>query len=92
MCLWIEGRAALHGKSSGVVGAREAAREVRGKVGAWEENNLTWLMLADMVEGIRLFFESRQAWFEMRLLVLDDTAGVVGAGGLEYRMRGKEER
>ena len=49
------------------------------------EESLTWLMLADTVEGLRLFFEEVHAWFEMRVTILDDTAGVVGSGVVRYQ-------
>ncbi|KAG7005698.1 hypothetical protein G7Y79_00018g045050 [Physcia stellaris] len=48
------------------------------------QRDLTWLMVADTVEGLRLFFERAHAWFELRITILDDTAGVVGSGSLEY--------
>ena len=56
----------------------------------WYENSLylriiareymTWLMLADTVEGLRNFFDGLQGWFETRFTILDDTAGPVGEG------------
>lgn len=48
------------------------------------QRDLTWLMVADTVEGLRLFFERVHAWFELRITILDDTAGMVGSGSLEY--------
>ena len=41
---------------------------------------LTWLMLADTLEGLRNFFDGLQGWFETRFTILDDTAGPVGEG------------
>ena len=41
---------------------------------------LTWLMLADTLEGLRKFFDGLQGWFETRFTILDDTAGPVGEG------------
>ena len=41
---------------------------------------LTWLMLADTLEGLRSFFDGLQGWFETRFTILDDTAGPVGEG------------
>ena len=40
----------------------------------------TWLMLADALEGIRIFFDNLQGWFESRVAILDDTAGLVAEG------------
>lgn len=47
------------------------------------EEELTWLMLSDTVEGLRLFFAPR-GWFETSITILDDTAGPVGSGTLKY--------
>ena len=41
--------------------------------------DLTWMMLADTMEGLRLFFDER-GWFETSITILDDTAGPVGDG------------
>ena len=41
---------------------------------------LTWLMLADTLEGLRNFFDDLQGWFETSFTILDDTAGPVGEG------------
>ena len=41
---------------------------------------LTWLMLADTLEGLRDFFNGLQGWFQTRFTILDDTAGPVGEG------------
>ena len=48
--------------------------------------DLTWLMLADTLEGLRVFF-IRYGWFETTITVLDDTAGPVGYGSVKYRVR-----
>ena len=48
------------------------------------QEDLTWLMLSDTVEGLRLFFDGR-GWFETSITILDDTAGPVGSGILVYR-------
>ena len=48
------------------------------------EQDLTWLMLADTLEGSRLFFDSLQGWFETLITILDDTAGPVGDGCTTY--------
>lgn len=47
------------------------------------KSDLTWLMLADTIEGLRAFFDGR-GWFETRITVLDDTAGPVGWGNVGY--------
>ena len=47
---------------------------------------LTWLMVADTVEGIRLFFEGLQGWFETSITILDDEAGIVGTGWVDYQL------
>lgn len=44
--------------------------------------NLTWLMLANTLDGVRLFFHRLQAWFETEITILDDTEGPVGQGSL----------
>lgn len=46
--------------------------------------DLTWLMLADMLEGVRVFF-GVQGWFETEITILDDTAGPVGGGRIFFR-------
>lgn len=46
--------------------------------------DLTWLMLADALEGLRVFL-MRYGWFETEIDVLDDTAGPVAHGRVEYR-------
>ena len=43
-------------------------------------------MLADTLEGLRLFFD-RFGWFETFFTVLDDEAGVVGEGMVYNRDR-----
>lgn len=47
------------------------------------QSDLTWLMLADTLEGVRLFFGGSRGWFETSITILDDTAGPVGAGRIE---------
>ena len=44
---------------------------------------LTWLDMADTVEGIRLFFEQCGAWFELQFEILDDDEGPVGTGWVD---------
>jgi len=46
--------------------------------------DLTWLMLADTLEGLRVFL-IKYGWFETMITVLDDTAGPVGYESLTYR-------
>ena len=46
--------------------------------------DLTWMMLADTVEGLRVFFDGLQGWFETSITILDDTAGPVGNGRMFY--------
>lgn len=46
--------------------------------------DLTWLMLADMLEGVRGFF-AVQGWFETSVTILDDAAGPVGDGRIFVR-------
>ena len=41
------------------------------------KNDLTWLMLADTLEGLMLFFDV-YGWFATSITILDDTAGPVG--------------
>ena len=45
--------------------------------------DLTWLMLADTLEGTRGFFAGR-GWFETEITILDDTAGPVGGGSITF--------
>ncbi|CAF9931366.1 hypothetical protein IMSHALPRED_008603 [Imshaugia aleurites] len=45
--------------------------------------DLTWLMLADTLEGLRGFFGVR-GWFETEITILDDTAGIVGSGSVQF--------
>lgn len=47
---------------------------------SFAKRDLTWLMLTDTLEGVRLFFGGMQAWFETSITILDDTAGPVGDG------------
>lgn len=46
--------------------------------------DLTWLMLADALEGLRVFL-IRYGWFETEVDVLDDRKGPVAHGRVEYR-------
>lgn len=48
------------------------------------QDDLTWLMLADTLEGLRYFFHDLQGWFETSITILDDTAGPVGSGIITY--------
>ena len=46
------------------------------------EESLTWLMLTDTLEGLRLFFDQLQGWFETQITILDDFLGPVGRGSI----------
>ena len=46
--------------------------------------DLTWLMLADMLEGLRVFFAKMKGWFETSITIIDDTAGPVASGYLTF--------
>ncbi|KAL9026192.1 MAG: hypothetical protein Q9196_005104 [Gyalolechia fulgens] len=46
--------------------------------------DLTWQMVADTLEGLRIFFDRLQGWFETAITILDDSVGVVGDGGITY--------
>ena len=46
--------------------------------------DLTWLMLADTLEGVRDFFNGLQGWFETSITILDDIAGPVGDGVIAF--------
>ena len=46
-------------------------------------DDLTWMMLADTLEGLRVFFDTR-GWFETSVTILDDTAGPVADGSVAY--------
>lgn len=51
------------------------------------QEELTWLMLADTLEGLRVFFDGLQGWhqwFETSFTILDNTAGPVGMEGLPF--------
>ncbi len=48
------------------------------------QEDLTWSMLADTLEGLRLFFDGLQGWFETSITILDDTAGPVGDGSVLF--------
>lgn len=48
------------------------------------QQDLTWLMLADTLEGLRGFFDGLQGWFETSITILDDTAGPVGHGSVTF--------
>ena len=46
--------------------------------------DLTWLMLTDTLEGLRVFFGGSHGWFETGLTILDATGGPVGDGYLTF--------
>ena len=46
--------------------------------------DLTWLMLTDTLEGLRVFFGGSHGWFETSITILDDTAGPVGDGTITF--------
>ena len=48
------------------------------------QTDLTWLMLADTLEGLREFFDGLSGWFETEVTILDDTAGPVGSGSVKF--------
>ena len=48
------------------------------------QDDLTWSMLADTLEGTRAFFDGLQGWFETSITILDDTAGPVGEGSVTF--------
>lgn len=48
------------------------------------QEDLTWLMLAETLEGTRGFFAGLRGWFETDVTILDDTAGIVGRGGVRF--------
>ncbi|MCJ1450872.1 hypothetical protein MMC28_001206 [Mycoblastus sanguinarius] len=48
------------------------------------QTDLTWLMLADTLEGLREFFEGLRGWFETEITILDDRAGPVGSGSVNF--------
>lgn len=41
-------------------------------------------MVANSLEGLRIFFDRVQGWFETSITILDDVIGVVGQGSLIY--------
>lgn len=45
------------------------------------QEDLTWLMLEDTLEGLRLFYVM-YGWFETSITILDDTEGPVGSGSV----------
>ena len=47
-------------------------------------DDLTWLMLADTLEGLRSFFSRLQGCFETEITILDDTVGPVGSGNIVF--------
>ena len=51
------------------------------------QEDLTWLMLADTLEGLRCFF-GHYGWFETSITILDDTAGPVGSGSVTFWSNG----
>ena len=50
--------------------------------------DLTWLMLADSLNGIRVFFRRLQRWLETEITILDDIARIVGNGTIKVVQRG----
>lgn len=48
------------------------------------QEDLTWLMLADTLEGLRVFFGGLHGWFETSITILDDTVGPVGGGSITF--------
>ena len=46
-------------------------------------DDLTWSILSDTLEGLRVFFDS-YGWFETSITILDDTAGPVGDGSISF--------
>lgn len=46
------------------------------------QEDLTWFMLANTLEGVRHFFDGLRGWFETEITILDDTAGPVGSGSV----------
>ena len=45
------------------------------------QEDLTWLMLEDTLEGLRLFYVL-YGWFETSITILDDAEGPVGSGSV----------
>ena len=41
-------------------------------------------MLADTLEGLRIFFDGLHRWFEPSITILDDVAGIVGDGSISF--------
>lgn len=50
-------------------------------------DDLSWLMLADTLEGLMTFFDELRGWFETEITILDDTAGPVGSGSVTFWCR-----
>lgn len=48
------------------------------------QDDMTWLMLADTLEGTRGFFAGLRGWFETEITILDDAAGPVGSGSVTF--------
>lgn len=48
------------------------------------QEDLTWLILAETLEGIKVFFGGLVGWFETEVTILDDTAGIVGRGSVRF--------
>lgn len=46
--------------------------------------DLTWLILAETLEGMRGFFGGSRGWFETEVTILDDTVGIVGWGSVKF--------
>lgn len=60
-------------------------KDLRMGIGrSFAQRDLTWLMLTDTLEGVRLFYNGLQEWFETSITILDDTAGPVGDGRITY--------
>ena len=48
------------------------------------QEDLTWGILADTLEGLRYFFDGLRGWFETSITILDDIAGPVGSGSVSF--------
>lgn len=46
--------------------------------------DLTWLILADTLEGTRGVFGGLRGWFETEITILDDASGLVGRGSVTF--------
>ena len=56
------------------------------------DQDLTWLMLADSLHGIKVFFRRLQGWFETEITILDDIARIVGKGIIKVVQRSATHR